>query len=358
MRKVLLISNRVMHYRVSLYNYFARSFRNLGWEFLVRANQLQSSSKIEIKFDFKEIPFQIGNYILEIRKIKPDAVILFLHVRDEPIIWFLVHYLKLSGIPVAFWTKGANLDNPADRLSRLCYRYLHSVFDSLILYSSSEIKLINQKFRNKIFIANNTLNFNDFPVVKESKEHIKRTLHIPFKKVVLFVGRMGIGNDRKKPEHLIEIFRNCDRKDVGLVIVGSGLSENLKKRINSANTIYMGEVHDPSQYAISRIFKMADLFSIPGHIGLGINQAFFFGLPVVTEDGGQPPEINYLKNNENGFLVPHNDIDGLKEKIFYLLDNDKIRKEFSRNARKDILMNGSVEKMFTGFYRCVQYMTN
>jgi glycosyltransferase involved in cell wall biosynthesis len=168
---------------------------------------------------------------------------------------------------------------------------------------------------------------------------------------------MGINNDRKKPEHLIEIFRNCKRKDVGLVIVGSGLNEKLKSRINSANTIYMGEVQDSSQYAISRIFRMADVFSIPGHVGLGINQAFYFGLPVVTEEGGQPPEISYLKNGQNGFLVPDNDITGLEEKIFYLIDNNSIRRKFSNAAQKDILQCGSVENMFNGFYQCVQYMT-
>jgi glycosyltransferase involved in cell wall biosynthesis len=102
---------------------------------------------------------------------------------------------------------------------------------------------------------------------------------------------------------------------------------------------------------------MADLFSIPGHVGLGLNQAFYWGLPVVTEDGLQPPEIHYLVDGRNGFIVPNNDLGQLKEKIVYLLKNDDVRKQFSRNAGSDIRENGSVERMFQGFRKCVEMVS-
>jgi glycosyltransferase involved in cell wall biosynthesis len=239
----------------------------------------------------------------------------------------------------------------------MCYNYLHTVFDGIILYSSAETRLIKERNRKKVFVANNTVNFADYPVINESKSKIKEQLGIPFRKVVLFVGRMGIHKERKKPGHLIEIFRNCQRDDTGLVIVGSGLSDELQERMNPENTMYLGEIHDPDQVQISRIFKMADLCSIPGHVGLGINQAFFWGLPIVTENGGQPPEISYLKNGQNGYIVPENDINQLQEKIFYLLNNDDVRSRFSQCARQYILENASVEKMFEGFFNCVNYLT-
>jgi glycosyltransferase involved in cell wall biosynthesis len=119
----------------------------------------------------------------------------------------------------------------------------------------------------------------------------------------------------------------------------------------------LGEIHDPKNIKISKIFKMADVFSIPGHVGLGLNQAFYWGLPVVTEDGLQPPEINYLVNGRNGFMVPHNDINQLREKILFLLEDDDIRQEFSKNARSDILKWGSIEGMFMGFRNCVDSLS-
>jgi glycosyltransferase involved in cell wall biosynthesis len=102
---------------------------------------------------------------------------------------------------------------------------------------------------------------------------------------------------------------------------------------------------------------MADVFSIPGHVGLGLNQAFYFGLPVVTEEGGQPPEIHYLINGRNGFIVPSNNLDELKSKILYLVENDDIRKKFGENAKKDILDRGSISNMFQGFKNCLESLS-
>jgi glycosyltransferase involved in cell wall biosynthesis len=208
-----------------------------------------------------------------------------------------------------------------------------------------------------VFIANNTINFEDFPPVPESKDEIKRDLGIPFRKVVLFAGRIGEERNRKKVDHLIDIFRELDRPDAGLVIVGSGLGDELRARMNPANTLYLGEVHDAGNRQISRIFKMADICSIPGHVGLGLNQAFFWGLPVVTERGGQPPEIEYLRDGENGFLVPEDDRRALRERLLLLIDNDEERRRMSGNARRDILAQASIEGMFDGFLSCVRYIS-
>ena len=101
---------------------------------------------------------------------------------------------------------------------------------------------------------------------------------------------------------------------------------------------------------------MADVFSIPGHIGLGINQAFYWGLPAVTEEGLQPPEIHYLIDGRNGFIVPSGDLDALRSRILLLLGDDEKRKQFSENARRDILNNASIEKMYQGFARCVDFL--
>ena len=99
MRRVLLISNRVMHYRVSIYNYFHARFREVDWEFIVRSNELQKENPYPLRFDFKEIPFKFKSYKKEIEKIQPDAVILFLHLKDT-IIWPLMAWLKIKGIPI------------------------------------------------------------------------------------------------------------------------------------------------------------------------------------------------------------------------------------------------------------------
>jgi glycosyltransferase involved in cell wall biosynthesis len=210
-----------------------------------------------------------------------------------------------------------------------------------------------ERNRHKVSYANNTINFEDFPEITDSKDQIKQEFGVPFKKVVLSVGRMDAGGGRKKVDHLIRIFNDISLKGAGLVIVGSGVNDDLKRQMNMDNTLYLGEIYDPHHIQISKIFKMADLFSIPGHVGLGLNQAFYWGLPVVTEEGLQPPEIHYLINGRNGFIVPNNDLNELKNRITYLLENDAVRNEFSINAQNDILNNASIENMFKGFKNCI-----
>ena len=73
----------------------------------------------------------------------------------------------------------------------------------------------------------------------------------------------------------------------------------------------------------------------------------------MTEDGRQPPEVHYLVNGRNGFMVPENDVKELKEKVLLLLQNDALRAEFARNAREDILREASIETMFRGFRDCL-----
>lgn len=353
MKRVLLISNKVFHYRVSIYNYFAGRFREEGWELSVRANELQKNNPFPLDFDFEEMPFRFSDYRREIQRIQPDVVIVFLHLKNL-IIWPLLHWLKMRGIPVVYWNKGVNLEVRNPGLRNQPFYYIHSLCDAIILYSKHEVTDIKPKNREKIFVANNTVNFTAFPNITATCEEIKEEFDIPYEKVVLFVGRM---RDVKKVEHLIQTFNEIDDPDCGCVIVGDQMDYDLKSLIKGENIRYLGEIFDPENIEISKLFKMADLFVIPGDVGLGMNQAFYWGLPVVTEDGLQPPEIHYLKEGRNGFIVPENDIEDLKRKTLRLLRDDAMRSEFSRHAQQDIHREASIEGMFQAFLDCVQSLS-
>lgn len=355
MNTVLLICNKVPHYRVSVYNYLHRRFLEQGWDFKVASNAMQRESKLRVNFDFREIEFKFGKYRQLINEIRPDVVILHLHLKYR-IFWFLIHWLKLRGFPVVSWTKGANLDKPRSKWRQRVFNYTHRLSDALILYSEKQTACINRGNHHKIFPANNTVNFEDYPEVHETREQIRAEFGIRFEKVVLFAGTMGIEGERKKIDHLLQVFRELDRNDVGLVLVGGGMSEDRKARINPKNTLYLGEVHDAKNLQISKVFKAADVFVVPGHVGLALNQAFYWGLPVVTEAGLQPPEIQYLQPGRNGFMVKENDVSALKERMLYLLDNPAVRAEFSRHAREDILRDASIEGMFEGFKNAVGFV--
>jgi glycosyltransferase involved in cell wall biosynthesis len=357
MRKVLLISREVLPYRVSVYNYLWRRFREDGWQFEVLTDSADTPNKSIARYPLSELSPSFPRYVEFLRQSRPDAVILFLHLKDR-ILWPLIHWLKLQRIPVIFWTKGGNLDRLESRWRYVAFNYVFRLSNSLILYSSNQYDLLAPHNRAKAFPANNTLNFEDIPNITEEVDEIKRQFGIPFKKFALFVGTMGIGGERKKVGDLVEAFRTIERSDVGAVIAGSGMPKELTDRLNRRNTIYLGPIHDTSDRQINKLFKAADLFVIPGHVGLALNQAFYWGLPVVTEAGLHPPEIHCLKSGRNGFMVGENDIVALREKILLLLDNDQLRSDFSRSAREDVLREASPEGMFQGFLRATEWACN
>ena len=105
MKTILLISNKVPHYRVSVYNYLSRRFREHGWELKVaKRDEMQPQSKLDVKFDFREIKFNFSKYRQLINEIRPEIVMFHLHLKD-PIFWQLIHWLKLRKTPMISWTK-------------------------------------------------------------------------------------------------------------------------------------------------------------------------------------------------------------------------------------------------------------
>jgi len=354
MKTLLLISSKVPHYRVSVYNYLHRRFREHGWEFKVASNGIQPQSRLEVKFDFREIPFRFARYRRLIHEIRPAAVMFHLLLKD-PLFWQLIHWLKWRGTPIVCWTKGANLDRPESRLRYHVFNHFHTLADAVVLYSDRQRAVIKPRNRHKVFVANNTVNFEDYPEVRATRDEIKAEFGIPFPKVALFAGTMGVDGDRKKVDHLLEIFRDLPRDDVGLVLVGGGMSAERRARLNPANTRYLGQVHDERNLQISKLFRAADVFVAPGHLGLALNQAFYWGLPVVTEAGHHPPEIQYLKSGRNGFMVAEDDLADFKAKMLLLLDDEELRREFSRHAREDILREASIEGMFQSFHQAVDF---
>jgi glycosyltransferase involved in cell wall biosynthesis len=91
------------------------------------------------------------------------------------------------------------------------------------------------------------------------------------------------------------------------------------------------------------------VYCLPGAIGLSIVDAFYCGLPVVTENVVHGPEIMYLKDGVNGFITPVGDIPQLTAMLKMLLTDDVLRRRFSLAAKSEIMTNGHIDRMCEGF---------
>ena len=94
------------------------------------------------------------------------------------------------------------------------------------------------------------------------------------------------------------------------------------------------------------------VYCLPGHVGLSIVDAFYCGLPLITEDVDHAPEICYLKEGENGFLVGKGNVDELADKLNILLSNDKLLDKMSLEAKRVIESEANINRMCEGFVKC------
>ena len=345
MNKVLLISNKVLHYRSLIYNKFYELFKYEGFEFHVASNNYQETN-FPIEYKKHEIPFGFKQYKNFIQQLNPDVCIFFLHLKDKLFIP-LIMWCKIKKIPVIYWGHGINLETPNAFIKNSIFHFIHNQSDAIILYSKEQEKYLSIKNRKKVFIANNTLCLgNDNLNTLRSRNDVKKLYGIQEKKIILYISRIL---PYKGLDILLKLFR--DTEDLGLVIVGPGINQEQMKIVNDTpNYYYLGEKYGKD---VDEIYNMGDIFSTPGHIGLALVQAMFWAKPVVLLNKRHAPEIVYLHNGENGFIV--NSENELKETVVKLINDNELYKKISNNARKTYENEMQISVMFNGFIEAIKY---
>jgi len=122
--------------------------------------------------------------------------------------------------------------------------------------------------------------------------------------------------------------------------------------IEGDNIFKLGPIYEDKKFDL---LSSADVFCLPGAVGLSIVDAFYCGLPFVTEEGDESAEIMYLKNGVNGFIVPRNNIPIMSQKLLLLLEDDELRRRFSHAAKQEIKENGNMDVFCSGFRDALLY---
>ncbi len=346
MKKILLISNYVHHYRIKNYNYFFKLFNKKGYDFSVASNAFDKVD-FEVSFTQHYLPKNLIAAIKLLKRLKPDYVIVFLHLKD--IINFPVSiYCKLKRIPHIFWNKGVNVKTPNSMLKNRFYYFLHNIADRIILYTPNEIKDIKSKNYKKISIGYNTLSFDGIDKNKvNGLDYVKQKYGIKHDHIVLFAAT--INPDKK----LDELLKNpCPIKDIGVVIAGKGIQDYQLKFINSLDNYYYIGLIPFDDYEMNSLFKACRYFTTPGDLGLSVNQAFYWGKPVVALDGPHSVEAYYLRPNKNSFLAKS------MTEFWTFIDNlqkDKnLYQAFSNHAYETYTNECHIRHMFNGFYEAIK----
>ncbi|WP_338778806.1 glycosyltransferase family 4 protein [Metabacillus sp. FJAT-52054] len=169
------------------------------------------------------------------------------------------------------------------------------------------------------------------------KKLLKNKLNIHSNKVVISVGQFI---HRKGMDILLNCWNEIrvSGEKVELLLVGGGELKEEYQRIIKEKDISVRIIDFKPKEELQMYYKIADIMVLPTREdiwGLVINEAFSYGLPVITTDKCVAG-IELIKNHENGYIIPMKNIEALPYKINELLSNSLLIDKMAKNNLEKI----------------------
>ena len=293
--RVAFLSEKVMPYRVPIYNLLAKKYDLT----LIHSSPIKNVS-VALKTLAITPPQKIGPFYVHSDNLLPlcnqyDAVVVQGEIRRLSLVSLA---FRKRSVPMAFWTIGVSTDCGFDAYKKWDWArdYILKKANACIFYSDyARNRAVHKGYNPKaVFTADNTVSV---PMKQENVE----------KDSFLFIGTLYA---RKGIFVLLESYKKALQKNSrlpALNIVGSGgeyekikawiCSERLQDHIN-----LVGPVFD--EKAKMRYFRHAFVCISPRQAGLSVLEAMGYGVPFVTMDnaitGGE--RLNIV-NGETGVLM-------------------------------------------------------
>lgn len=188
-------------------------------------------------------------------------------------------------------------------------------------------------------------------ITRQDKSVYREKLGMQERKIVLSVGRfsyeVGYG---KGYDYLMRLAENMS-KEVGFYIVGDEPTEEFvdwKKKSNLNNVHFIGF---KNKQELAEYYAAADLFVLLTRgdtWGLVINEAMTYSLPIISSDKCVAG-LELVKDDLNGYIVPLDDEDFIRNRIEDILDNPEKITRFGK-ASYERIQDYSIEKMAFRIY--------
>ena len=297
---------------------------------------------------------------------RPRAVIIEQNPRilSAYLLWMLCRIIR---IPIVLHGHGGSRRRELGEknIKNWIHRRWIRACDAYICYTDSIKKSLSQyKDSESIFVANNTLNTEKMVEIrkkleKRGHENIKKELSLKSRYYLAFIGRLI---PEKRVEFLLQVLQKLQTEgtDVGAVIIGDGKElsrlKELTAKLKIRDVIFTGSISDP--HRSSPFLFCADVLVNPGYVGLSVNQAFSFGLPVITTKPGpngpfHSPEVDFVHCGVTGFMVEYK-LDTYCRMICGILEN---REEFYKNVTTFAEKELTMESMSEGFVQAIEHVS-
>jgi glycosyltransferase involved in cell wall biosynthesis len=315
----VIVTHIPVFYKVNLYNELAKKL-NVFVIFISedtkekRADDFINLKNIHFKYDIlSDGNFQDRNKYKNIKKLSKilkniEYKKLLVSGWDLQEFWYLIftnakykNCLALESTILESNTGGIN-----GLIKKIFLKRISTVFASGDLHKQLLVKL---GYNEKINITKGVGIINKPDFEKIAKEYSKK---------FLYIGRLA---KVKNLEVLITIFN--DLSDYTLTIIGVGEYEEYLKSIANKNTIFKGSVEN--RY-IENFMLENDIFILPSiseSWGLVIEEALYFGMPIIVSKNCGSVEL--VENGVNGYIINPNNNKNIKENILKI-DNDNYKK--------------------------------
>jgi glycosyltransferase involved in cell wall biosynthesis len=267
--------------------------------------------------------------------------------------FFIATIFRLLGKKVILYSMLHSFQN--NKLNKLIRITWMRLFKYHLLYNEDEIKILKENgFSNKVMTAYN--NGLDQKLIEAEKntwteqklKDWKVENKIEGKIDLLACGRTTIG----KYEHLLDAIHTIkvSYPNILCYIIGAGNGlEILKTKIEQlgleTNVRLAGEIYEENKLA--PYFISTNFFVHPFAIGLSINHAFGYGLPIITHNNllEHGPEIVLFQNEINGLSYDQNSTEDLAKKIILLLKDEAKVNYLGKNAYDLVSKKYNVDHM-------------
>jgi glycosyltransferase involved in cell wall biosynthesis len=167
----------------------------------------------------------------------------------------------------------------------------------------------------------------------EEPEVLKEKMGLKATHYLCFIGRL-------LPDKQIDVFLQVlgmlqeEGINIGGIIIGDGPERNnLETQVKTENldqVHFLGNVADWE--TSGKYLYVSDVMLMPGYVGLSVNHALCYGVPVVTQDTGEKgpyhsPEVEFIINGETGFICQNGSLQHMVSCIKQILSERQMYRE-------------------------------
>jgi len=256
------------------------------------------------------------------------------------------------------WRCHIDLSNPNEVLWDYLKQFLVRYDEYIISSEKYKAKGLDMKYRI-INPAIDPLTSKNMDISDKVIDKYMKKFGIPTDKPL--ITQISRFDKWKDPEGVVSAFKIVkEKRDVRLVLCGSmatddpegqQIYERIRKIANgyikNGDIILINVANDILVNALQRKSDVILQKSIREGFGLTVTEALWKARPVIASNvGGIALQI---KNNETGFLVDPYDLQGVADKIIYILDHPKEAEEMGKKAKEFVRKNFLITRLVSDY---------